>query len=42
MYTAAPQHVTEVVIQSGVGVLTLTSPPMNALSAALRAALAAS
>jgi 3-hydroxyacyl-CoA dehydrogenase len=39
MDAAAPQHVTQVVIQSGVGVLTFTSPPVNALSAALRAAL---
>jgi 3-hydroxyacyl-CoA dehydrogenase len=41
MDAAAPQHVTKVLIQSGVGVVTLTSPPVNALSAALRAALLA-
>jgi 3-hydroxyacyl-CoA dehydrogenase len=41
MDAAAPQHATQVLIQSGVGVVTLTSPPVNALSAALRAALLA-
>jgi 3-hydroxyacyl-CoA dehydrogenase len=41
MDAAAPQQVTQVLVQSGVGVVTLNSPPVNALSVALRAALLA-